>query len=399
MCLEYLMSARGRKSLKMLDSTKPDWLAELDPGFELELRKRAGNQELIKVDMKRILLVFAVAFFIATSAWARPRALFYMTNGASSVQSFLAHSKQIDLLVPTWYQVDQNGLVTGAPNELVLSRAQGEKLPVMPIVAFFNKKGFHAFASDQAAQSRMNEALVRECKLHGYVGFQFDFENVDWMDRDLLSALVKTSADALHKEGLQLTIATVPNAPGYPGSGGFAKWIYTDWRGAYDLAALAKYADLICLMTYDQHTRWTTPGPVAGWQWTVDNLEYALKVVPKEKLSLGIPVYGYHWFTGAPIVDKTTGDEKPNPQADYINTQDALLLAQEYNGKVQWDAEDHSAYFYFYRDQMREWIYYTDLRTFKDRYELIEKSGLDGFCSWVLGEEDPSIWSFLPQRQ
>ena len=76
-----------------------------------------------------------------------------------------------------------------------------------------------------------------------------------------------------------------------------------------------------------------------------------------------------------------------------------MLLAQEYGARPAWDADDHSAYFYFYRDQMREWIYYTDLRTFKDRYELIEKSGLDGFCSWVLGEEDPSIWAFLPQRQ
>jgi len=51
-----------------------------------------------------------------------------------------------------------------------------------------------------------------------------------------------------------------------PGNGGFSKWMYTDWRGAYDLAALAKSVDLICLMTYDEHTRWTMPGPVAGWQ-------------------------------------------------------------------------------------------------------------------------------------
>jgi len=349
--------------------------------------------------MKRTLCVFSLLLLASGYLRARPRAIFYLTDGTNSVESFLAHSRQIDLLVPTWYQVDENGLVTGAPNDLVLGRAQSEKLPVMPIVALFNKKGFHTFASNPVAQDRMNEALIRECKLHGYVGFQFDFENIDWTDRDLLSAVVKASAEALHKEGLQLTIATVPNAPGYPGSGGFAKWIYTDWRGAYDLAAIGKYVDLVCLMTYDQHTRWTQPGPVAGWQWTVDNLEYALKFVPRAKLSLGIPVYGYHWYTGAPTVDKATGEEKPNPQADYIGTPSALLLAHEYGAKPAWDAEDHSAYFYFYRDQMREWIYYTDLETFKDRYGLIEKNGLDGFCSWVLGEEDPAIWSFLPQRQ
>ena len=115
--------------------------------------------------------------------------------------------------------------------------------------------------------------------------------------------------------------------PAIPGQGGFAKWIFTDWRGAYDIAALAKSVDLVCLMTYDQQTRWTMPGPVAGWQWTVDNLNYALQFVPKEKLSLGIPLYGYHWYTGAPTEDKSTGEDKPNPTADYIGTPDALQLA------------------------------------------------------------------------
>jgi spore germination protein YaaH len=329
---------------------------------------------------------------------ARPVALFYLTNSPDAIRSFLAHSGKVDLLVPTWYQVNADGLVTGAPNPTVLDAAHRGNVPVMPILALFGKKTFHDLASSTEAQDRMNDAMLRECHLHGYTGFQLDFENLLWTDRDGLNALVKRSAEALHKAGMQLTIATVPNAPGYPGTGGFAKWIYTDWRGAYDLAELAKSVDLICLMTYDQHTRWTMPGPVAGWQWTMDNLEYALKFVPKEKLSLGIPLYGYHWFTGAPTTDKTSGDEKPNPSADYISTPDALQLAAAYQGKVEWDAEDHNAYFYFYRDQMREWIYFTDLRTFRERYQLAQERGLEGFCSWVLGSEDPEIWTFLPDR-
>jgi spore germination protein YaaH len=349
--------------------------------------------------MKRILLLVAFLIAAAVSLSAQPVALFYLTSGPDSIRSFLAHSKQIDLLVPTWYQVDENGLVTGAPDPTVLKRAKDDKVPVMPILAMFNKKGFHILAGNPAAQALMNEAMIRECKLHGYTGFQFDFENIDWTDRDPLTALVKTSAEALHKAGLQLTIATVPNAPGYPGAGAFAKWIYTDWRGAYDLAGLAKYVDLVCLMTYDQQTRWTMPGPVAGWQWTVDNLNYALKTVPKEKLSLGIPLYGYHWYTGAPTKDPVSGEEKPNPTADYIGTPNALQLATAYDGKIQWDEFDHSAYFWFYRDQMREWIFFTDLHTFKDRYELVQKNGLQGFCSWVLGEEDPAIWNYLPRHQ
>jgi spore germination protein YaaH len=349
--------------------------------------------------MKKILFCLVVLLFAIPSLHAaKPVALFYMTDNPDSIRSFLAHSSQIDLLVPAWYSVDENGLVTGAPDPTVLKRAHDENLPVMPIIAIFDKKKFHLLGSNLDAQTIMNQAMIRECKLHGYTGFQLDFENIDWTDRTALTVLVKASAEALHKAGLQLTIATVPNAPGYPGAGGFAKWIYTDWRGAYDLEAIAKYVDLVCLMTYDQHTRWTVPGPVAGWEWTLDNLNYALKVVPKEKLSLGIPVYGYHWFTGTPTKKTETSPDEPNPTANYIGTANALQLATAYNANIQWDPVDHTAYFYFYRDQMREWIFYTDLHTFKDRYELVQKNNLQGFCSWVLGEEDPAIWTFLPQR-
>lgn len=348
--------------------------------------------------MKHLSWVLLAALAAPALAANHPVALFYLTSDPKSIRDFFAHSSQIDLLVPTWYQVDENGLVTGAPEPAVLAQAQSEKLPVMPIVALFNKKSFHLLTASATAQAQMNQALIRECKLHGYIGFQFDLENIEWTDRDALTALVTNTSVDLHRAGLQLSIATVPNAPGYPGSGGFAKWIYTDWRGAYDLAAIAKAVDLVCLMTYDQNTRWTTPGPVAGWQWTVDNLKYALQFVPKDKLSLGIPLYGYHWYTGAPTVDKTTGDEHPNLTADYIGTPDALQLANAFGGKPAWDADDHTAFFYFYRDQMREWIFYTDLRTFRDRYQLTADRGLQGFCSWVLGTEDPEIWNFLPDR-
>lgn len=346
--------------------------------------------------MRRFFLLLSLILAGYAAAQAAPVALFYLTNGPDSVRSFLAHSNKIGLLVPTWYGVDENGLVTGGPNATVLDAARDKHVSVMPIVALFGKKKFHDLAVSTDAQQQMNDAMLREACLYGYIGFQFDLENINYLDRDLLSALVARSAGVLHKAGLQVSIATVPNAPGYPGQGGFSKWIYTDWRGAYDLAALNKSVDFVSLMTYDQNTRWTVPGPVAGWQWTLDNLDYALKSVPANRLSLGIPVYGYHWYTSTPTVDKATGEERPNPSGDYIGTPNALQLAAAYGGRPQWDADDHTSFFYFYRDQMREWIFYTDLRSFKDRYQLVQDRRLLGFCSWALGEEDPAVWTLLP---
>jgi spore germination protein YaaH len=341
------------------------------------------------------LLVFL--FCVSFSARAQqPKSLFYMTRDPNSVRSFLAHADKIDTLVPAWYTVDSSGLVSGGPNPLVLDTARQHHVPVMPIVANagFVQEDFHKLLGNPHNYREMFAQLVNSCKELGYVGIQFDFENIDWTDRDVFSVMVSEASSVFHGQGLKLTIATVPNALGAAGETGYSAWIYGNWRGAYDLAALAKSVDLICLMTYDQHTRLTPPGPVAGWAWTVSNLEYALKFVPREKLSLGIPLYGYHWFAGTPVKPA----DRPNPSAEYISTSDATDLARAYGGRIEWDATDRTPWFFFYRADEREWIFYTDVRAFRERYQLAKERGVEGFCSWVLGTEDPGIWDLLPSH-
>jgi spore germination protein YaaH len=263
----------------------------------------------------------------------------------------------------------------------------------MPIIVNpgFNQDNFHKLVTDAAARRKMIDAIAAESKKQGYIGFQFDFENIIETDRDALTVLVTEAAQAMHQAGLLLSIATVPNAPGTAGEGGFSKWIFANWRAAYDLKGIGAAVDLLCLMTYDEHTRYTPPGPVAGHQWTVANLEYALKLVPKEKLSLGIPVYGYRWYAGDPSTDG-----KPNVRAETVGGADVKQLIDAFHPQVQWDEEDRASFFRFYRDATREWVYYTDARTFQARYSLVAASGIQGFCSWVLGKEDPAIWDLLP---
>jgi spore germination protein YaaH len=330
----------------------------------------------------------------AVTSVAQPKALFYMTDSPNSVKSFTEHADKIDILVPAWYGVDGNGLMWGGPNPQVLEVARQHHVPVMPIVATTVQADLHKLFATAEARIAFVESLLRECKRNGYGGFQIDFENVLWTDRDLLSNVVAETATALHKAGLQLTIATVPNAPGGPGESRYAHWLYANWRGAYDLKALAQTVDLICLMTYDQNTRWTAPGPVAGYPWTAQQLEYALSWVPKEKLSLGIPVYGYHWFAGDP-----GKEEKPNPTAEYVGHEEVEEYLAAYHPHPEWDSFDRTAWFYFYRDDNREWVFYTDKRGFEERLNLVRDRNLQGFCSWVLGTEDPEIWTVLPSHK
>jgi spore germination protein YaaH len=341
-------------------------------------------------------LVWVAAMGLAAQAGAQTRLTteFWMGNGRASVESFLAHKDKIGVISPTWYQIDGDGLVTGEPQPVVLKAAHDAHVTLIPLFAIFDHVKIHALVNSPKAQAAMNEAFVRECKENGYDGINYDVEDVMWTDRDALSAMVAKTAEVLHKEHLQVQIDVVPNAPGHAGETAFGKWIYQEWRGGYDLKALAESVDLICLMTYDQHTRWTTPGPVGGWIWTKENLDYALKVVPKAKLSLGIALYGKHWFTGDPGLDKET--KTPNASSEDISAPTAVYLSQMYGGRLQWDEEEHTPWFYFNRDQMREYVFYTDKRAYVERYELAKGAGIAGVCSWVLGEEDPAIWAALP---
>ena len=179
--------------------------------------------------MRRVGAVLVCAWMCGVAAeGAAQKTLFYMTPNAAGVHSFEQHKEKIDILVPTWYAVNEHGLVAGEPDRKVLSEAKAARVQVIPIVVLFDKNKLHQLFSDAKAQDVMNRALVRECKEHAYAGIQFDLENVSWVDRDGLSALVKRSAEVLHADGLQVQIATVPNAPGHPGSLPYATWMFED---------------------------------------------------------------------------------------------------------------------------------------------------------------------------
>jgi spore germination protein YaaH len=341
-------------------------------------------------------LSIATALLIGVTAQAQ-KTIFWMGNGLASVHSFMEHKDKIDTIEPTWYNIDAGGLVVGEPNLPVLKAAKDAHVTIIPLFALFDYKKLHVLANDQKAQDTLIEGLIREAKEHGYDGVNLDIEDVMWTDRDQLSVMVAKIAAALHKEHLQVQIDVCPYGPGHPGETAFSQWIFEEWRLGYDLKSLAQSVDLICLMTYDQHTHWTTPGPVGGWLWTKMNLDFALKTVPKEKISLGIALYGYHWYTGDPGLNKE--EKKPNVTADYISYPNLMLLADTYRAKQQWDDEEHTPWFYYTHDAMREYVFYTDKRAFMDRYDMAKSAGVEGVCAWVLGEEDPSIWGAIPAKR
>src|SRR5439155_24270820 len=95
-----------------------------------------------------------------------PRSFFSITSDYKSVRSFLSHADKIDILVPTWYSVDSNGLVSSGLDSLVLETARQHHVPIMPIVVNgeFSQEVLHKLLANRAAYETMASRLMAACK-------------------------------------------------------------------------------------------------------------------------------------------------------------------------------------------------------------------------------------------
>jgi spore germination protein YaaH len=229
---------------------------------------------------------------------------------------------------------------------------------------------------------------------HGYWGWQFDFENIHVSDTDRFTAFYREAADALHAAGMTLSIAVVPT-DGVPGHLPFHRYMLANWRGNFDVAALAEIGDFISLMTYAQHGGVTTPGPIAGLPWMRRMVEYALaQGVPAAKLSLGIPSYSGYW---RPDYSEDRGAKVAGAEVSWARAQ--ALLAQN-AAEATWLPDQGSHLAYWARSGTFEWLFLEDQRSFATKLALLDEyPNLHGISVWVLGAEDPDIWPALTARR
>lgn len=354
-------------------------------------------------DTARTAFIAAVAGALALAfspvmapAQAIPRAdrLFYYVDRESSWDSFARHVDQIGIVGPQSFSVDSLGIVFGQVDPMVLELAARHGVKVMPLVVneSFNQPELHKLLVDSVARTRAIDALVALCRRDRYLGFQFDIEDVGIADRDRFTAWYEAASRALHAAGFQISIAVVPRASDFAGPTAYHRWIFDSWRGGYDLAAIGRASDFVSWMTYDEHTRRTPPGPVAGLPWMRASVEYALQFIPAAKLSLGVPTYSTHWFVQAdpstPLRAGVTGAS--------VSYAWGVHLVERAGGTIRWDDTQKASYASAMVGDINDWIFFDDMRSFRAQTGLARELKLRGFSAWVLGTEDARIWADMP---
>jgi len=126
--------------------------------------------------------------------------------------------------------------------------------------------------------------------------------------------------------------------------------------------------------------------PVASQDWFLDNLQSAVKEIPKEKLICAIGNYGYDW------VEKPKKGKLPPGEADKsVSVQEAWIGSRDSEEEVDYDGDELNPHFsYQDDDSFRHDVWFLDAVTALNEMRAAKPRHPD-FRIVATGAEDRSL--------
>jgi len=318
----------------------------------------------------------------------------YYTGDAQSFEAVQDFAEYLSIVSADVYAAEFDGTITGGDDFGAVAFCKAHGIEVYACVSNYNNDpdvdGFDAELAHAAIvthRDAMIAGLVEIAQDEGYDGINIDFENLAFSrdiddDRAAFTAFIHELATQLHALGLKLAIS-VP--------GKTQDSIDDDWSYPFDYAALGEDADLLQLMTYDEHGPWSEPGPVSGADWVEGCVAYAASLVDPAKLLIGLPAYGYDWNLTDSDPASWTYSATSFSWSGVAASGVAALLAKP--GAVEhWDAASRSPYVTYTERGHRHEAWFENAASLRAKTALIAEYGLAGLSMWSLGQEDAAFW-------
>lgn len=142
------------------------------------------------------------------------------------------------------------------------------------------------------------------------------------------------------------------------------------------------------LMTYEWGYSQGPPMAVAPLNMVRRVVDYAVTEIAPEKISLGIPNYGYDW----PLPY-----ERGVTRAKTIHSLEAVQIAIDHGSDIYFDAKAASPYFYYWQYGIRHEVWFEDVRSIRAKFGLIKEYGLSGAGYWQLMNFFKANWLMLEE--
>lgn len=244
----------------------------------------------------------------------------------------------------------------------------------------FNNHLVTAAVQDMGVQQRLIRAVWAAVQEKGYRVVNVDFEYVLAEDRQAFADFVRRLRILLNLYGIRVTVALAPKtSDSQPGL------LYE----GMDYAALGEAANGVFLMTYEWGYTYGVNMPVAPIDQVRRVAEYALTRIPREKIILGIPNYGYDW--PLPYVRGTT-------KAQSIGYTEAIRLAVDHGVPIHYDETAQSPWFRYWQYGIQHEVWFEDIRSLKAKFDLMDELGLPGAGYWQLMRLFRAGWLMADSR-
>ena len=265
----------------------------------------------------------------------------------------------------------------------MIEAAKGQRTrPVLTFTSIgpdgrFHSSLIHTLLGDLQLQQRIIWQLGRTMQEKGFQGIDIDFEYIPAEDRVPFAEFVALVRHILSPFGYRVSVALAPKTS-------------SDQRGllyeGVDYRLLGEAADQVMLMTYEWGYTYGPPMAVAPLNMVRRVAEYALTQIPKEKIILGIPNYGYDW--PLPYI---RGESK----ADTIGNIEAVQIAIENNAEILFDSTAMSPWFRYTKDGVEHEVWFEDVRSLREKFRLVKSYGLRGMGYWQIMQLFRANWLLL----
>jgi spore germination protein len=352
---------------------------------QIALRYNVSLSDLLKVnDIQNPNLVYPGTILIIPRK-SRPiidvNGYIYLL-GESAVPIIREDGDHLTYLSPFAYLIREDGTLQPIKdNEAIQTSLEERVVPMMSITNFTSTaKGenvAHIVLTSPEIVDRLLTNIIATMKEKRYEGLNIDFENVLPEDREPYNQFLQKSVDRLHAEGFFVSTALAPKV-----SGQQTGLLYE----AHDYEAHGRIADFVVLMTYEWGWRKGPPQAISPLNQIKRVLDYALTVMPKEKIYFGFQIYARDW-----LLPHVLGQE-----AQTFSVQEAIARAAQYNANIQYDTVAQSP-FYRYTDtqgRMHE-VWFEDARSAQAKFDTVKSYGLAGISYWALGYPYPQNWTLL----
>lgn len=280
------------------------------------------------------------------------------------------------------YEVNEDGSFKPIPDQPLIDAAKAAGVRPLMVISNIKEGGFSSqlartILTNPQVQDTLLDNAIENMRRKGYYGLDVDFEFIYPQNREDYNNFLRKASSRLRPLGFTLTTALAPKT-----SAEQKGLLYE----AHDYPVHGALADHVIPMTYEWGYTYGPPMAVSPINEVRKVINYAVTAIPREKILMGIPNYGYVW-----TLPYTKGTA-----AETISNVGAVDLAARENAAIQYNEVSQAPYFNYFGDNQKEHVvWFEDARSIEAKLNLMEEFGLGGVSYWTIGKFFPQNWLVL----